>query len=286
MNYRIFVEKKAGFDLEAKRLENELKESLQLKELKKVRLLNCYDIFGIEKSELEEAKKLIFSEVVTDNVSEELDVKGYKNFAVEFLPGQFDQRADSAMQCLNLISDKNQNVTVTSGKVIILEGNISDEELEKVKKYYINPVEMREKSLDKLEIEKGELANEVIVFDKFISYTAEELENFRKELGLAMTFADIAFVQDYFKNTEKRNPTETEIKVLDTYWSDHCRHTTFETKIKNIVFPKSSFGETLQKAFENYLGARKFVHQERLEKKIYLFDGYGYYLWKRDEKNW
>ena len=273
MNYRIFVEKKSGFDLDAKRLENELRESLQLKGLEKVRLLNCYDVFGIDSEELAKAKKLIFSEIVTDRVTEELDSKGAKYFAVEFLPGQFDQRADSAMQCLNLISDKNQNVVVTSGKVIILEGNISEEELNKVKNYYINPVEMREKTLEKLEIEEGELAQEVPVFEGFITYGAEKLEKFRKELGLAMTFADIAFVQEYFRDTEKRDPTETEIKVLDTYWSDHCRHTTFETRIKNIVFPKSAFGETLQKAFENYLGARNFVHQERLEKKyISLMD--------------
>ena len=273
MNYRIFVEKRPGFDLEAKRFENELKESLQLKGLEKVRLLNCYDIFKIDSLELEKAKKLIFSEVVTDIVTKKLDNKGAKYFAIEFLPGQFDQRADSAMQCLNLISDKNQETVVTSGRVIILEGNISTEDLERVKKYYINPVEMREKSLEKLEIESGEQAQEVPVYNGFIGYKADELENFRKELGLAMTFADIAFVQEYFKNTERRDPTETEIKVLDTYWSDHCRHTTFETKIKNIIFPKSEFGDTLQKAFENYLEARKFVHQEKVEKKyISLMD--------------
>ena len=174
MNYRIFVEKKSGFDLDAKRLENELRESLQLKGLEKVRLLNCYDVFGIDSEELAKAKKLIFSEVVTDRVTEELDSKGAKYFAVEFLPGQFDQRADSAMQCLNLISDKNQDVVVTSGKVIILEGDISEEELNKVKNYYINPVEMREKTLEKLEIEEGELAQEVPVFEGFITYGAEE----------------------------------------------------------------------------------------------------------------
>ena len=147
MNYRIYVEKKAGFDLEAKRLENELKESFQDLKLSKVRLLNCYDVFNIEAAELAEAKKLIFSEIVTDTVTETLDTKGAKYFAVEFLPGQFDQRADSAMQCLNLISDKNQNVSVTSGRVIILEGEITEADVEKIEKYYINPVEMREKIL-------------------------------------------------------------------------------------------------------------------------------------------
>lgn len=273
MNYRIYVEKKKGFDLEAKRLENELKESFQDIKLSKVRLLNCYDVFNIEEAELAEAKKLIFSEVVTDTVKDELETNGAKFFAVEYLPGQFDQRADSAMQCLNLISDKNQNVTVTSGKVIILEGEISDTDVEKVKKYYINPVEMREKDLIKLEIEEGEKAQDVPVFEGFISWNEEELKKFRESLGLAMTLADVKFVQEYFRDTEKREPTETEIKVLDTYWSDHCRHTTFETRIKDIVFPKSAFGETLQKAFDDYSKAREFVHGERLSKKyISLMD--------------
>lgn len=273
MNYRIYVEKKNGFDLEAKRLENELKESFQGIKLSKVRLLNCYDVFNIEEAELAEAKKLIFSEVVTDTVKDELETNGAKFFAVEYLPGQFDQRADSAMQCLNLISDRNQNVVVTSGKVIILEGEVSDADVEKVKKYYINPVEMREKDLVKLEIEEGEKAQDVPVFEGFISWNEEELKKFRESLGLAMTLADVKFVQEYFRDTEKREPTETEIKVLDTYWSDHCRHTTFETRIKDIVFPKSAFGETLQKAFDDYSKAREFVHGERLSKKyISLMD--------------
>ena len=202
MNYRIYVEKKTGFDLEAKRLENELKESFQDLKLSKVRLLNCYDVFNIETDELAEAKKLIFSEIVTDTVSENLDANGAKYLAVEFLPGQFDQRADSAMQCLNLISDKNQNVSVTSGKVIVLEGEITEEDIEKVKKYYINPVEMREKDLTRLEIEEGEKAQDVPVFNGFINYSMDELKTFREELELAMTLADVAFVQEYFKNTE------------------------------------------------------------------------------------
>ena len=196
MNYRIYVEKKTGFDLEAKRLENELKESFQDLKLSKVRLLNCYDVFNIEAAELAEAKKLIFSEIVTDTVTETLDTKGAKYFAVEFLPGQFDQRADSAMQCLNLISDKNQNVSVTSGRVIILEGEITEADVEKIEKYYINPVEMREKDLTKLEIEEGEKAQDVPVFTGFINYNMDELKSFREELGLAMTLADVAFVQE------------------------------------------------------------------------------------------
>ena len=267
MNYRIFVEKKPGFDLEAKRLGEELRESLNLTDLKRVRIVNCYDIFSIGKAELEAAKKVIFSEVVTDNVSDVLDAKGAKYFAVEFLPGQFDQRADSAMQCLRLISDKNQDAVVTSGKVIILEGNIDDNQLEKVKKYIINPVEMREKSLDKLEIEAGEASQDVPVLKGFIDYDEDKLREFIKSYGLAMTLEDLKFIQKYFKNQEHRDPTETEIKVLDTYWSDHCRHTTFETKIKNIVFPKSKFGDVLQKAFDEYVKMREDVHGDRISKK-------------------
>ncbi|WP_410208947.1 phosphoribosylformylglycinamidine synthase [Fusobacterium sp.] len=273
MNYRIFVEKKPGFDLEAIRLKNELRESLSLSKLDNVRVINCYDIFNIGEKELDDAKRLIFSEVVTDRVSDRLDAEGAKYFAVEFLPGQFDQRADSAMQCLRLISEKNQGTVVTSGKVIVLEGNIDDSQLDEIKKYIINPVEMREKSLDKLEIEEGEVAHEVPVIKGFRDYTVEELREFLNSYGLAMTIEDLKFIQKYYIEDEKRDPTETEIKVLDTYWSDHCRHTTFETKIQNIIFPKSDFGKTLQKAFDEYVAMRKDVYGERLSKKyISLMD--------------
>ncbi|WP_101474718.1 phosphoribosylformylglycinamidine synthase [Fusobacterium sp.] len=273
MNYRIFVEKKEGFDLEAKRLKHELIESLGLSNLHNVRLINCYDIFNIDRTELENAKKVIFSEVVTDRVSDTLETKGNKYFAIEFLPGQFDQRADSAMQCLKLLSDKNQNTVVTSGKIIILEGNIDDEQLEKVKKYVINPVEMREKNLADLKVEEGELAESVPIINGFREYSIEKLREFLKLYGLAMTIEDLKFIQEYFKNEEKRDPTETEIKVLDTYWSDHCRHTTFETKIQNIVFPKSKFGESLQEAFNEYITMREDVYKDRITKKnITLMD--------------
>ncbi|MDK4522240.1 phosphoribosylformylglycinamidine synthase [Fusobacterium necrophorum] len=241
-NCRIFVEKKEGFDLEAKRLCKEWKEALQLNSLTKVRILNCYDIFGAK--DIKEAKRMIFSEVVTDVVSESFDEK-IPHFAVEFLPGQFDQRADSAYQCMNLLSAENEKVVITSGKVFLLEGNVSSEEIEKIKKFYINPVEMREKDLSKLEQEGLQFQSSVPIIESFVGL--------KESMGLAMSQADLDFVEKYFREEEKRMPTETEIRVLDTYWSDHCRHTTFETELEEIVFPKGKFGEELQRVFNKYL---------------------------------
>ena len=211
MNYRVFVEKKFGFDVEAKGLLGELKESLNLTDLSNVRIFNCYDLFNINENELERAKKLIFSEVVTDLVSDKLELTDTKHFAVEYLPGQFDQRADSAMQCLNLISNDNSEVMVTSGKIIVLEGNVTDENLVRIKDFYINPVEMREKNLEKLDVETTEAPKEVPNLIGFVKLTEVEMEEFKTTEGLAMTVADLLHVQNYFKNTEDRDPTETEI---------------------------------------------------------------------------
>lgn len=250
-NCRIFVEKKEGFDLEAKRLCKEWKEALQLNSWTKVRILNCYDIFGAK--DIKEAKRMIFSEVVTDVVSESFDEK-IPHFAVEFLPGQFDQRADSAYQCMNLLSAENEKVVITSGKVFLLEGNVSSEEIEKIKKFYINPVEMREKDLSKLEQEGLQFQSSVPIIESFVGL--------KESMGLAMSQADLDFVEKYFREEEKRMPTETEIRVLDTYWSDHCRHTTFETELEEIVFPKGKFGEELQRVFNKYLANKQVTLME------------------------
>lgn len=272
MDCRIFVEKKSGFDLEPKSLLNEIKENFKIN-LTDLRILNIYDIFNINESEKENAIKGIFSEIVCDEVYSEINLKNEKYFAVEFLPGQFDQRADSAMQCLNLLSTSNKDVTVTSGKLLIFNNNISNEELNIIKNYYINPVEMREKNLEVFKLHQSEKALDVPTIENFINFTEDEMKNFAKDFGLAMTLADILFTQKYFRDTEKRNPTETEIKVLDTYWSDHCRHTTFETILKSVTFSKDEFGKTLQNAFDNYLKDREFVHGERLsQKNITLMD--------------
>ena len=216
MNYRIFIEKKEGFDLEAKRLESQLKENFQIKS--SVRLLNVYDIFNIDESKLANSINVIFSEPPTDRVIEQKDFESLKHFAVEYLPGQFDQRADSALQCLKLIYNDIEEVTIVSGKVVIFNGNVDDSTIEKKKKFYINPVESREKDLSKLEIEPHQKADDIKDVENFINLNIDELHKYRDNLDLAMTYKDIEFVQNYFKNEEKRNPTETEIKGYILVW--------------------------------------------------------------------
>nr|WP_240516537.1 phosphoribosylformylglycinamidine synthase [Brachyspira sp. G79] len=271
MNYRIFIEKKDGFNLEAKRLENQLKENFKIKS--SIRLLNVYDIFNIEESQLQNSIKVIFSEPPTDKIVEKKDFEHLKHFAVEYLPGQFDQRADSAVQCLKLIYNNIENVSIVSGKVIVFEGNIDEITIEKIKKFYINPVESREKDLSKLEIEESQKADDIKDVENFINFNSDELSEYRNNLDLAMTYKDIEFVQNYFKNEEKRNPTETEIKVLDTYWSDHCRHTTFMTKINDVQLEeslkenKSNFAEIVLNAINRYYDMRKELYGEDVDSK-------------------
>ena len=258
---RFFVEKKKGFDLDAKRLEKQLREELGIN-IKDLRLINCYDIFNLS-ADKENVKKMILSEPVTDSITEELDLKGKKYFAVEFLPGQFDQRADSAMQCIDIVSTVKQNVDVLTSKIIILNDELTDEELNRIKKFYINPIEMREKDLSVLKKEEILFNSEVITYDNFTSLNDAEIEKMRTDLGLSMSFEDLKFVQDHYKEI-KRNPTETEIKVLDTYWSDHCRHTTFETKINKVTFPNSEFGKQMEKEFNEYLKLKEDVSKKRV----------------------
>jgi len=267
MNHRVYVEKKEQFAVEAKKLKVELKESLNLTNLEKVRIINIYDLFNVKKDEVSTIKEVVLSETVVDNTYDTLDLEGQNYIAVEFIPGQFDQRADSAIQCINLICEESEDVTVKTGKLIFFSGNLSSEDMSRIKKYYINEVEMREKDLSNMVEDEITPPNEVEIHEGFNSYTEDELEAFRKSLGLAMTKADILHIQKYFKNEEKRNPSDTEIKVLDTYWSDHCRHTTFETILENITLPKGRFEETLQNKFNEYLESRRDAHGERITKK-------------------
>jgi len=267
MNHRVYVEKKEEFAVEAKKLKVELKENLNLAHLEKVRIINIYDLFNIEKDEVFTIKEVVLSEIVVDYTYDTLDLKNKNYLAIEFLPGQFDQRADSAIQCINLICEESENISVKTGKVLIFSGNLSLEEIKKIKKYYINEVEMREKDLSKMLEDEITPPNEVEIHEKFNSYSKDELEEFRKSNGLAMTIADIVYIQNYFKGEEGRNPSDTEIKVLDTYWSDHCRHTTFETILEKITLPKGRFEETLQATFNEYLESRRDAHGKRIEKK-------------------
>lgn len=274
MNYRIFVEKKEDFRVEAQNLMNDLRENVGIESLDFLRILNIYDVFNLSKEELEKMEKIVFSEVNVDKVYNSLEEvfsavenKENKHFAVEFIPGQYDQRADSAVQCIDLLAD-NENFNVKSGKLIVLYGNITPEELAKIKKYYINEVEMREKNLNILE-ENPEQENteKVPVYENFINKTSEEIADMRNSLELAMTVNDLLFIQEYFKNEEKRNPTETEIRVLDTYWSDHCRHTTFETIIDDVKIENEVYRDIIEKALGEYVKSREYVHGEKLGKK-------------------
>ena len=267
MNHRIYVEKKEKFAVEAKKLKVELKENLNLIHLEKVRIINIYDLFNVKKDEVSTIKEVVLSETVVDNTYDTLDLKDKNYLAVEFLPGQFDQRADSAIQCINLICEESEGISLKTGKVIIFSGDLSLDDMKRIKKYYINEVEMREKDLSKMVEDEITPPNEVEIYEEFNSYSKDELEEFRKSNGLAMTIADIIYIQKYFKNEEKRDPSDTEIKVLDTYWSDHCRHTTFETILEKITLPKGKFEETLQATFDEYLESRRYAHGERITKK-------------------
>ena len=263
--YRVFVEKRQEFATEANSLRRDLNESLHLN-LENVRVINVYDLFNVTEMELKTAQDNVLSETVTDQVANELDLSQSNYFAVEFLPGQYDQRADSAMQCITLLTG-NEDVVVKSGKVIILDAQA---ETEKIKSYYINPIEMREKNMDApLSLNENVTPSPVPVYDGFIGLDPSGLENFIQTHAMAMSAADLQMIQDYFIQ-EQRNPTETELKVLDTYWSDHCRHTTFETLIKDVTFEAGRFHQVIQNTFDDYLKLRERAHNGR--KQMTLMD--------------
>lgn len=253
MVYRIYVEKKKELANEARGLLSNITELLQINSVKDVRVINRYDVENIEEELFEYAVGTVFSEPQLDIASKEIDTKDATVFAVEFLPGQFDQRADSAAQCIQIIS-QGERPTVKTAKVYLLYGNITQAELAEIKKYVINPVEAREAALQKPETlaSKYEIPTQVATLDGFIELSHEGLSEFIKNYGLAMDIDDIKFCQEYFIS-EKRNPTITEIRMIDTYWSDHCRHTTFQTNIDNVTFED----KLLEKTYQEYLDTRK-----------------------------
>ena len=260
MVYRIFVEKKQGFDLEAKALLGDINNLLEIKSLSGLRLLNRYDAENIESELFDYAVKTVFSEPQLDDACIAPDFSGASRvFAVEYLPGQFDQRADSAAQCISLISQKERPI-IRSAKIYALYGNVTDEEFNAIKKYVINPVESREAELKKYDTLAVEYAtpDDVEVLEGFTSLTEEGLGEFVKKYSLAMDADDVRFCRDYFK-TENRQPTLTEIRMIDTYWSDHCRHTTFLTTIDSAEFED----EEIEKAYQDYLATRKDVNRTK-----------------------
>ncbi len=255
MVYRIYVEKKAGLAAEADSLRADIVNLLGISGLEGLRLLNRYDVERIDRDLFEYCKKAVFSEPQLDDLQEEIPADGAKVFAVEYLPGQFDQRANSAAECIQIIS-KQERPLVRTARIYLLYGELTEREVEEIKKYVINPVEAREASLeayDTLDV-KYEIPTEVAVLDGFRSLDETALQAFIAENGLAMDLDDIKVCQNYFLS-EQRDPTITEIKMIDTYWSDHCRHTTFLTTIDSIRFED----ELLQKAYNEYLAVRKEI---------------------------
>lgn len=252
MVYRVFVERKPGLDNEAASLKSDLKNLLGIIGIEKLRVINRYDAENIDKKLFDYCKTAVFSEPQTDNC-EEPDLSGAKVFAVEYLPGQFDQRANSASECIQLIST-GERPTVKSAKVYAVYGDVSDNQLEEIKKYVINPVEAREASLELPKTLKMNYSvpEKVATVDGFIGFDDEKLREFSAQNGLAMDFDDIKFCRDYFLS-EKRDPTITEIKMIDTYWSDHCRHTTFLTTIDSAEFAD----DYVKKAYDDYVETRK-----------------------------
>lgn len=263
MNYRLFVTKKDEFDAPSLNLFNELQENFKLPNLKKLKIFNIYDIFNIQKNEFKKAKNLVFSEIQSDEVFENLNLKDKIYLAYEPNPGQFDQRGEGAKQCLNLLSHKFKNTQIISAKLIVFEGFIDENDFAKIKSYLINPIESRQKDLNSFKFPKFQKAKDLPKIKNFTKLSNKKLRNFLQDYKLAMSFKDLKFIQNYFKNTEKRNPTQTEIKVFDTYWSDHCRHTTFETILQNIKFPKNNFGKIIKNSFEDYLKMKKIAQDKK-----------------------
>ena len=258
-NYRIFVEKYPEFQVEASSLRSELNENLQL-DLQSLRLLNVYDLFGFTPELLEKSRYSVFGEIVTDKVSDECDLTGTKYIAVEYLPGQFDQRAASAVDCVHLIDPK-ADVRIKSSKLIILPADVEDETIAKIKHYFINAVESREKDLSKLTDSEAAAVKPVPVLDGFTKMTEADLEPFCRKMGLAMNADDLREVVKYFSE-EGRDPNETELRILDTYWSDHCRHTTFTTELEEIGVEESFMKEDIDGTLNLYLKMRKELGRE------------------------
>lgn len=266
-SYRIFVEKKPEFRVEAKSMREELNENLSLN-LKNLRLLNAYDLFGFTRDLLERSRYSVFGETVTDNVSDSLDLEGQKYIAVEYLPGQFDQRAASAVDCVHLI-EPSAKISIKSSRIFIFDADISDKDLERIKRYVINAVEAREKDLGKLSDTEHAPVKPVPVLDGFCEMNRADLTAYRKKMGLAMNEDDLEEVIKYFKE-EGREPNETELRILDTYWSDHCRHTTFTTELTEIGVEESFIKGDIEGALELYVKMRKGLGREN--KPLCLMD--------------
>ena len=272
---RVYVEKKPDFAVQAKELKHEISSYLGIKTVTAVHVYIRYDVENISDEVFEKACTCVFSEPPVDVLYKEQIpmAEGARVFSVEYLPGQFDQRADSAVQCVQFLKEDEQPI-IKSATTYVIEGTVSDEEFEAIKNHCINPVDSRETGMVKPEtlVTKFEEPSDVKIFDGFIDMEEAALKELYASLNLAMTFKDFQHIQNYFKNEEKRNPSMTEIRVLDTYWSDHCRHTTFSTELKKVTFKDGDYKEPIVKTYEQYLADREVLYKGRDDKFICLMD--------------
>ncbi len=272
---RVYVEKKPEFAVQAKELEQEVKSYLGIGGVKKLRVLNRYDVENISDETFEKACRGVFAEPPVDLLYLEDFPHGETDriFSVEYLPGQFDQRADSAVQCVQFIREDELPV-IRTATTYVLEGEITEEELEAVKAHCINPVDSRETGLEKPEtlVTEYEEPADISVFSGFQQMEEEELKALYDSLGLAMTFRDFQHIQNYFRKEEKRDPSMTEIRVLDTYWSDHCRHTTFSTELTDVAFGEGDYRQVIEDTYKEYLQTHSEIFKGREDKFVCLMD--------------
>ena len=272
---RIFVEKKDGFNVLAKQTLWDIRHNLGMKSVTDLRYIVRYDIEGLTKDEYDKAKGIVLSEPNADVIYEEtLPVEsGWKVFAMEYLPGQYDQRGDSAEQCVQLLT-QGERCKVLTARVIALKGDITDDELTKVEEYLINPVESRLASLEKPQTLDMEIPvpEDVKRVEGFIKWNDEEMAEYYGSMGFAMTLADLKFCRDYFRDTEHRDPSVTELRVIDTYWSDHCRHTTFLTRLSEVEIEKSALGKVIEDALQEYYDTRDEVYGKDTTRIVSLMD--------------
>ena len=272
---RIYVEKKEAFAGKARGLHSEIKNYLGINEVTGVRVMIRYDVENISDEIFEAACNCVFSEPPVDILyKESFEIAdNAKVFSVEYLPGQFDQRADSAVQCVKFLKEDEEPV-ITSAITYVIEGDITEEQLASIKSFCINPVDSRETGMEKPEtlVSVYDEPEDVKIFDGFKDMPEAELKELYDSLGLAMTFKDFLHVQNYFNGEEKRDPSMTEIRVLDTYWSDHCRHTTFSTELTDVAFADGYYKAPIVETYENYLADRKEVYGDRKDKFVCLMD--------------
>jgi phosphoribosylformylglycinamidine synthase len=269
---RVFIEKKQEYNVEANILYKDIKEYLKIDSLKKVRIINIYDLINVSEEDYKKIVEDILSEINLDHVYKETITINEKEkyFRVEFVPGQYNQREDSSMKAIDILLGK-EDIKVKNSKLLIFEG-IDEEELNKIKAYYINPVEMREISLNDFTYkEEKEVNDEVEIIDNFTKMSKEEIKEMKESHGIGMDMEDLLFCQKYFRDDEKRNPTITELKLIDTYWSDHCRHTTFMTEIVDVKIEENIYKPLIEEAFKEYLQSRNYVYEDR-KKPICLMD--------------